>query len=113
MIVPKIITNAFSLNMIYGFPAIFTVVEVSIEQAAEYASYANSYVGHKDTAVVFSNILGVQILENRSSFLLDRGEGLLVGQYTGPRLPEGATKLPQGASIHWLVVSLFSSIVQD
>jgi hypothetical protein len=32
------------------------------------------------------------------------GEGVLVAQYRGPRLPEGATELPEGATIEWYVV---------
>jgi hypothetical protein len=34
------------------------------------------------------------------------GDRVLVGQYSGTRLPEGATTLPEGATIRWLVVSV-------
>jgi hypothetical protein len=29
-----------------------------------------------------------------------------VGQYTGPRLPEGSKTLPEGASVEWLFVTV-------
>lgn len=64
-----------------------------------------SAVGHEQTAQLFSNLLGVRIETNRVSIHLHRGDKLLVGQYTGPRLPEGATTLPDGAAIEWWLVS--------
>jgi len=67
-----------------------------------------SCVGHPDTARLFSRILGREVPANRVSVSLDphQGDILLVGQYQGPRLPEGATKLPEGASISWLLVEM-------
>ena len=35
---------------------------------------------------------------------LKEGDVALVGQYSGPRLPEGATTLLEGATIKWMVV---------
>jgi hypothetical protein len=64
-----------------------------------------SAVGHADTAMVFSNELGLPILPNRVSVkLYDPETRVLVGQYVGPRLPEGATRLPDGATIEWWIV---------
>lgn len=31
-------------------------------------------------------------------------DAALIGQYIGPRLPEGATELPAGATIEWWLV---------
>lgn len=74
-----------------------------------------SCIGHPDTAALFSSLLGIELPVNRISVKLD-GHGitsrvslddpprLLVGQYTGPRLPEGCTTLPEGASIEWWIV---------
>ncbi|MCK7505116.1 MAG: DUF1874 domain-containing protein [Desulfobacterales bacterium] len=56
-----------------------------------------SAVGHADTAAVFSSLLGRPVPVERRSIKLDEGETALVGQYIGPRLPEGATTLPEGA----------------
>lgn len=64
-----------------------------------------SAVGHADTATVFANVLGRSVPVNRTSVKLTRGETAgLIGQYVGPRLPEGARELPAGARIEWWVV---------
>ena len=66
----------------------------------------NMIVGHADTAAVFSSVLGVEIPCNRATVALKEGDVALVGQYSGPRLPEGATALPEGAAIKWVVVGV-------
>ena len=99
------ILNAFSLNMIVG-NADISVRGVSQKVAACLASGCVSAVGHADTAVVFSNVLGVEIPCNRVTVALKDGDVALVGQYSGPRLPEGATSLPEGATIKWMVVAV-------
>jgi len=64
-----------------------------------------SAVGHADTASVFANELGLPILANRVSVkLTDPETRALIGQYVGPRLPEGTTTLPEGAKIEWWIV---------
>ena len=95
------IGNAFSMNM----------VKRSLLQAVrlqpigdpdswpdEWVLGAHSVVGHADTA----RLLGVEC--NRQSVLLNREDVLIVAQYIGPRLPEGATELPEGARIEWVRV---------
>ena len=97
--------NAFSLNMLVG-NADVVVREVSQKVAAILADACVSAVGHADTAAVFSSVLGVEIPCNRATVALKEGDVALVGQYSGPRLPEGATSLPEGAAIKWLVVGV-------
>ena len=97
--------NAFSLNMISA-PADVHVEEVSLEQAQELAKDNESAVGHADTARVFEAELGVKVLANRMTISLGKSDVVLVGQYRGPRLVEGATELPEGATIQWLLVSV-------
>ena len=63
-----------------------------------------SSVGHADTARIFTGILGTEVPMNRISINLSGLDLILVGQYNGPRLPEGATSLPEGASIRWFTV---------
>ena len=99
------ILNAFSLNMIVG-NADVVVREVSQKVAAILADACVSAVGHADTAAVFSSVLGVEIPCNRATVALKEGDVALVGQYSGPRLPEGATTLPEGATIKWLIVGV-------
>ena len=97
--------NAFSLNMLVG-NADISVREVSVTVAAGLAADCVSAVGHADTAAVFSSVLGVTVPCNRATVALKDGDVALVGQYSGPRLPEGATTLPEGAAIKWLVVGV-------
>jgi hypothetical protein len=102
----KFILNAFSLNMIGTFPATVTVEEVSTGEASGMANGVTSAIGHADTAAVFSSVLGVPVPMNRATVALVSGDRVLVGQYVGPRLPEGTTTLPEGATIRWLVVTV-------
>ena len=99
------ILNAFSLNMLGG-NADIVVREITKATAASLAPACTSAVGHADTASVFSSVLGVEIPCNRATVALKDGDVALVGQYSGPRLPEGATTLPEGAAIKWLVVGV-------
>jgi hypothetical protein len=95
--------NAFSANMLAGFPATISFEEVSVEAAvALLGTGFTSGVGHENTAAVFSSILGITVSMDRATFSLTRGDEAVVGQYSGPRLPEGATTLPEGATIKWL-----------
>ena len=63
-----------------------------------------SAVGHESTAALFSEALGMSLGTNRVSIKLDDNAIALIGQYVGPRLPEGTTELPEGARIEWWVV---------
>ena len=99
------ILNAFSLNMIVG-NADIAVREISQDVAASLAADGTSAVGHADTAAVFSSVLGVEVPCNRVTVALKEGDVALVGQYSGPRLAEGAVSLPEGATIKWLVVAV-------
>jgi hypothetical protein len=115
-----IICNAFSLSMLdrvqQSSPSSvdgFRVPRpISDEKLTEFCRMMlagdiefESAVGHADTAAVFSNELGLPILANRVSVkLTDPSTRALVGQYVGPRLPEGATRLPDGATIEWWIV---------
>jgi hypothetical protein len=99
--------NAFSLNMLVVFPASVSVEEVSLDEAKSLVSAGfESGVGHADTANVFASQLGVAVPAARATITLKQGEMVLVGQYRGPRLPEGARALPDGATIQWLRVTV-------
>ena len=104
--------NAFSLNMIVG-NADIVVREITRGMAASLADACTSAVGHADTAAVFSSVLGVEIPCNRVTVALKDGDVALVGQYSGPRLPEGATTLPEGAAIKWVVVGVHAPLLVD
>ena len=99
--------NAFSANMLEELTALVRFTEISATTMAELAQESVSAVGHADTAALFSAILGIEVPCNRVTVTLKSGESALLGQYTGPRLPEGATTLPEGASIKWVLVNVF------
>lgn len=103
------VLNALSLGMLPEtlFPATLKIEKISLEQAkAAVASGFESFVGHPDTVLLYSELLGVPVPYNRVSVALSKGERALVGQYIGPRLPDGACKLPEGARIDWLLVTV-------
>ena len=54
---------------------------------------AINFIGHQSTA----QLLGMEA--NRVSLQAGAGATLVVAQYDGPRLDEGATQLPEGAKI--------------
>jgi Domain of unknown function (DUF1874) len=107
------VCNAFSLNMVGSFPAMFVFDEITgaqasdLVQAAEANGSLESCVGHADTAVVFGAVLGANIAPARVNVSITAGDGhvVLVGQYSGPRLPEGCKTLPEGSTIKWILVS--------
>ena len=104
-----LVCNAFSLNMVFGFPVTVEVQEfANVQNVREYLANfrVESAVGHADTAALFSNLLGVEIPCERRTVSLRQSQSIVVGQYTGPRLPEGATTLPEGASVRWLLVTV-------
>jgi hypothetical protein len=101
------IANAFSLQMIdICKETTVVVVPVDDPKATVAGQEFTSAVGHADTANLFSGLLGVDVPSQRINVKLTAEDALLVGQYIGPRLPEGATTLPEGASIVWLLVTV-------
>lgn len=114
------IGNAFSLSMldreaqrnrvgdaVYANPRVPRPVDDPVGFLVSHEAAGTeiiSAVGHADTAAVFAAVLGRPVAVNRATIKLEKGHCLLVGQYIGPRLPEGATTLPEGATIEWWVV---------
>ena len=99
-----IVCNAFSINMLERGGQDVAFVPVNVQAVRNLLKHEawESAVGHADTAAVFSDVIGVQIPVARATVVLRRHEtSLIVGQYRGPRLPEGATTLPEGAVIEW------------
>lgn len=101
------VLNAFSLNMLQGSAQV-SFDKVSKEAAIEQLQGCSveSAVGHAETANVLSEELGIEIPANRVSVALESGETAVVAQYKGPRLPEGATQLPEGAKIEYYIVRI-------
>jgi hypothetical protein len=100
--------NAFSLSMLPEFRGRVTVVRLTLEDVKlDFDEEPmESFVGHADTAALFANLIGRPVACRRESVTLEVGEQVWVGQYTGPRLPEGSKTLPEGASVEWLFVTI-------
>ena len=99
------LSNSFSLNMINVED--FTMIRVRrINFSDVPKKNIISIVGHQDTARIVSEILGCEVPVNRVSISIEEGDYLYIAQYKGPRLPEGATQLPEGATIEFFEVTL-------
>jgi hypothetical protein len=110
------ICNSFSLSMLDRATQLAELQEgggraptpISVDAAKRILESARSQivsaVGHADTAAVFSKLLDRPVEVNRVSIKLTPHDMAIVGQYVGPRFPEGATQLPEGATIEWWLV---------
>jgi hypothetical protein len=96
--------NAFSFDMSSG-DLHWTEVELPVVQQMLSQGF-ESYVGHADIANVFSSLLAIPVACNRANVTLSSGDKCLLGQYIGPRLLEGATRLPEGSKIKWLLITI-------
>lgn len=100
------LTNSFSINMLNGSSSL-RFERVSIAQVQELlgeATTVESAIGHADTATVVGGLLGRDVPANRVTLELGYMTIMVVAQYKGPRLPEGSTMLPEGATIEWWLV---------
>lgn len=100
--------NALSLGMFDVEHVVLDVRQVGVETARAWAREGafESCVGHADTAELVSALLGLDVPMRRVSTSLAPRDEILVAQYNGPRLPEGARALPEGAKIRWYVVGV-------
>jgi hypothetical protein len=109
------LTNALSLNQYNsvidsGQRFLLNVEPISQEMAAEFLTVYDpnfvSAIGHSDTAVIVSSLLGIEVTANRIKIDLQPQDTMIVAQYLGPRLPEGCTELPEGSGIKFLRVQI-------
>ncbi len=101
------ILNAFSINMLptESFCSVgFSPVPKDHVAKLAKSGLFQSAIGHKETADVLSSELGAPIPVNRETVKLKSGDEVIVAQYIGQRLPEGATSLPEGARIEYFSV---------
>lgn len=91
--------NAFSGQMLD--PEMFkennVVIVPSLIETVPADVNFQSAVGHPDTAVVLSNVLGRTVEFNRMNVKLQAGDTVYLAQLTGGRLEPGTTTLPNGA----------------
>lgn len=105
------ISNAFSFNMVSVDN--FMLVRAEKISCSDIPKDVVSAIGHADTARVVSGILGFEVACNRMQVSLEPGDILYLAQYKGPRLPEGATTLPEGATLEFLKVQLDKGCPKD
>ena len=105
------ICNAFSINMLPNstmveFRKFRDILEVREFLKRHPDDEIISGIGHRDMAEIISKQIGMEIPVERRTISLDvSNDMVIVAQYTGPRLPEGATTLPEGAEIrYWLCI---------
>jgi hypothetical protein len=104
------LANAFSLQMLSVASQIETF-NLSHEVAAQLVKERKHHcvIGHSDTAMVVGIQLGVFVMPNRESIKLHPGDAVLVAQVVGGRLPEGATELPEGIRIEYILVKIMGT----
>ena len=102
------LTNAFSINMLPKRHNKLDMVPINKEAVIEHLEHSDwvSAIGHADTAAMVGNLLGIDVPCNRTTVKLELGgyaqsAKLIVAQYSGPRLPEGTSVLPEGATIEF------------
>jgi hypothetical protein len=102
------ITNAFSINMLPKQKCQVTFTPITVEKARDYEGEYVSAIGHADTARIVGSLLFRPLEAARVNVNIEDDEyhQLMVAQYIGPRLPEGATELPEGAEIQFWHVEL-------
>ena len=100
------VLNAFSFQMV-GAAGHLEWETIPSEAASQLLRKegVDSYIGHVDTAAVVSNELDVEVPFARRFATLSPGERALIAQVKGGRLPEGATSLPEGMRVEFLLVS--------
>lgn len=106
------LTNAFSLNMVdLNNKNSIEIDEVPYESVAVAlrAYPVVNAIGHKPTDILVQQDLlrncGLCIPEgNRLSIQFEKNDLMIVAQYVGPRLEEGLTVLPVGATIKYIAV---------
>jgi len=117
-----IVANSFSINMIEKDNNVsFKKVSAGYIAYSLWTLFNDSAImaefvpaiGHADTARIAENLLNkalsgwtVPPLFNRTNITLNEGDILFVAQFRGQRLPEGATELPEGATIEWWQVTI-------
>ena len=92
--------NSFPLQIVADGSRVI-VNAASLNEAVEALLEGGSAIGHQTTADVLTNILGVPVPMARVTIPTSHTGDVVIAQYSGARLPEGATTLPEGAKIEF------------
>ena len=109
------LVNAFSFNMLPANEVGWSLrsQERTTAEARRLSAGAVSGVGHGDMATLFAAVLGREVELCRSTLTLAADDSLLLGQYSGSRLPPGTTELPAGAQIRWIWIDIYAGAAVD
>ena len=99
------LSNAFSLQMLDTSKTTSVSIKPISIDAVKTAGFISA-VGHPDTAMVLTDMLGKDVPCNRVSIKLTPYDTLIVAQIIGGRLPAGTTKLPDGFKMQFLKVTI-------
>ncbi len=101
-----VLMNSLPVSIFNHADRVVSVVKITAQEAATLLSAGfTSAVGFASTAGLFSTLLGVEVHMNRINVSVTDADVVIVGQYTGPRLPEGSVSLPEGAVVTWYHVT--------
>ena len=104
------LVNAFSLNMLQFADQELTIsfkpISSNAAQGLLHSSEFKNAIGHPTTDTVIRSQLNIDQAGERMNVLLVDEDQLVVAQYRGPRLGEGATELPHNATIEYYLVTL-------
>lgn len=102
--------NAFTPAMLANLPGTVTFEPIEPAVAIGIAAQGlESCVGHPGAAELYEAKLGVPVPMNRVNTRLALGEVALLGQYMGPRLPEGKALTREefeAAPMKWMLVKV-------
>lgn len=97
--------NFFAAELQINNGVMLSVIKIGTEQAKqELLQGFDSFIGHPDLANILSQMLGMEVPVHRGQYQFEPGDVMIIAQYVGPRLPEGATQLPEGAEIQFFRV---------
>ena len=99
------LSNAFSLQMLDTSKTTTVSIKPIDIDAVKNAGFISA-IGHEDTSMVLTDMLGKNVQCNRVSISLKPTDTLIVAQIVGGRLPAGTTKLPDGFTIKFLKVTI-------
>jgi hypothetical protein len=115
----RYICNSFSIQMAPE-GGILLFEPITTMQARMFILYPRAdmsicnAIGHEETAAIADKQMQYDkpiIQYNRVSIQLKPKDDLIICQYIGPRLPPGATALPEGAEIKWYYAS-YANLMQ-
>lgn len=104
------VLNAFSLSMLQDCYRATLDIEPTTLRGVQFEldlSPPEFFIGHASTHELVARRLGCGTIPpmRRESVKIKNGETVVIAQYLGPRLPEGATELPEGAKIEFFFVT--------